>query len=132
MKWLIRVVWAIMLLIPSACRRDAILYFPDFDYRKTDSSIVSSGDFSTGTPIVLICFKSTCKGCQQITDSLLRNIGQIKNTRIIFISREELPEVAHFERHYKLKSFPQITVGQDYNHFLAEFYSNPHTPIIAL
>ena len=122
-----------MLLTLYACKQDPLTKFPDFTFRLPDSTAtVSSQDIPSGMPIVLFIFKSTCEGCQETTDSLLKNIYAVRNVRFYFLSREALSDVILFRDHFKMASYPNIVVGQDYDKSLSLFFKNPHTPIIAI
>ena len=124
---------AMLLINLFACNRDPLTTLPEFSFLLSDSiTVVNSKDIPTDKPIVLFYFRSTCKGCQEATDSLLHNIESVKHARFYFLSREPMSEVRLYESHFKMRDYPDVTVGQDYETFIAKFFRNPHTPIIAL
>jgi hypothetical protein len=129
-----RVILAILCLVKlCACKTDPLASMPSFSYRMADSvSIAYSKDIPDDKPIVLIHFEADCTDCQRTTDSLLQNMEQLKNTRFYFLSTERFSQVTLFRKYYKLDQYSNITVGQDFAHFLPTHFKTPVTPYIAL
>jgi len=123
----------VCLLFAYACKTDPLARLPSFEYRSIDSiTIVNTKDIPEDRPIVIIHFGSDCRDCQQTTDSLLQNMEKVKNVRFYFLSIEKFSQVTLFRDYYKLDKYPNVTVGQDYTHFLPKYFQTYATPIIAL
>jgi hypothetical protein len=65
-------------------------------------------------------------------EAILKNINSFKNVRIYLITEDPLDRMKVFYTHYKLASFDNITVGQDYNFDMLKHFEIPTTPFIVL
>lgn len=104
-----------------------------FDLLLPDSvTHFNTANIPTGKPFVVIGFDPFCTHCQAETQDILKNIGQLKDVPIYYVTPYPFWEVKAFYYHFKLKQYPNITIGRDYrNGFFSEFKA-PNVPYTAV
>lgn len=95
-------------------------------------SVLNTRDLPTNDPVILFFFEPSCPYCRAETESILKNIGQFRNTQFCFISSASLKDVKDFELKYKLRQYGNIRVGIDTGYVYVDHFritGVPHTSL---
>jgi thiol-disulfide isomerase/thioredoxin len=97
---------------------DSTTYFTKDNMRKNRASMI-------------MIFNPGCEHCQHETKEILANIDKFKNIQIVMTTPEKFDKMKDFYRDYKLKDYPNITVGRDEHFTLPSFYYIHNLPFMA-
>jgi peroxiredoxin len=82
---------------------------PPFSYPTTDGSAFTNKDLKENTPTIFLYFNSECEHCQNEAYQIQENMGQFKNSQLIFISFEPPSQILLFAKKYKLNHCDNVT-----------------------
>ncbi|EHQ27025.1 TlpA family protein disulfide reductase [Mucilaginibacter paludis] len=120
-------------IVFSACKGDPKASLPEFSLLLPDSTtILNTKDIPDGKPIAIIHFNADCENCQKETEQILSHMDSLKQVQFYFLTTERFERLKVFNQHYKLKNYPNITAGQDFNSFYPAHIQNWSTPLMAL
>lgn len=106
---------------------------PSFDLLLPDSvTHFNTANIPTGKPFVVIGFEPFCSHCQAETQDIIKNIRQLKDISIYYVTPYPFWQMRSFYKHYRLIQYPNIIMGRDLrNAFFSQFRSNtvPYTAI---
>lgn len=121
----------ISVLLTAGCK-DTDNEFPDVKLKMADQSEILLSDHLQGKPGMIIHFDADCKGCQDEAESIVKNINQFRDIRIVFASLQQFDKIDLFDRYFKLSQNKNIVVGQDYNSTIPTHFKTYTTPMIVL
>jgi thiol-disulfide isomerase/thioredoxin len=99
-------------------------------YKAPDSTAFSRDDLKKKEPVVFMIFSPDCEHCQHETETLLSNIGKLKNTQILMITYLPYEEMMAFYNKYKIAEYPQIIMARDTKFFFPVFFKVQNLPSI--
>ena len=106
---------------------------PSIDLLLLDSTtILNSNNIPTGKPISLVYFSPDCEHCQEETKGILENIKKLKDVQFYFVTIDSFDRMKVFNKYFKLKNYPNITVGKDINFSMLRNFEIPTTPFTLL
>jgi thiol-disulfide isomerase/thioredoxin len=106
---------------------------PSFDLLLTDSTThLNTADIPTGKPIIVIGFSPWCVHCQAETRDILKNIRQLSNVRIYYVTAFPFSDMQIFYKHYNLSQHPNIVMGQDAKNFYLSYFKTSGIPYTAV
>jgi thioredoxin-related protein len=82
-------------------------------------------------PVLLMVFHPTCEHCQHETENITKNIDKFKGIQIVMSTMVPLFEMKAFMDKYKLASYDNIIVAQDYTFFLPPYFQFNNLPFLA-
>ena len=82
-------------------------------------------------PSLIMIFNPSCEHCQHETKEITANIDKFKNIQIVMTTPESFGKMRDFYKEYKLKDYPNITVGRDEHFTLPSFYFIHNLPYLA-
>ena len=82
-------------------------------------------------PSLIIIFNPGCEHCQHETKEITANIDKFKNIQIVMTTPDSFDKMKDFYKEYKLKDYPNITVGRDERFTLPSFYAIHNLPFMA-
>ena len=82
-------------------------------------------------PVMLMIFSPMCEHCQQETKELLKNIDKFSQSTIVMTTMMPYDSMMTFREKYKLASYDNIIVGQDYKYQLPNFFVISNLPFLA-
>lgn len=121
----------LLFLILSSCSLAKKKYqkIPSINLLMIDSTTVfNTKDIPKGRPFMLIYFSPDCKECQNETERILQNINELKDTKLYFITNDPLSRLKTFDKHYKLKNYSNIILGNDYEMAFPKKFQTTGTP----
>jgi len=106
---------------------------PSFDLLLTDSTThLNTADIPTGQPVIVIGFSPWCTHCQAETRDIIKNMPELKNTKIYYVTAYPFDQMKVFYKAFKLEKYPNIVMGRDVkDYFLPYFKANgvPYTAV---
>lgn len=119
-------------LILYACK-DPMESMPDFKLLLPDSTtILNTKNIPDDKISILVHFESDCLECQEQTSDILKNIDSLKSVRFYFLTTERFNRLIVFNTYYKIKNYPNIVAGQDFENFYPKFMHLHGTPLLAV
>ncbi len=103
---------------------------PKFTIYKAPDSTAFSRENLKKKPAIFIVFDPDCDHCQHETDSIISHISLFKKAQIIMVTYLPHKEMLGFYHHYKIKNYPEITMGSDPKFFFPLFYKVGNLPAI--
>ena len=109
------------------------LKFPVFRILDVDSTTMfNTGTIPEGKPIMLFYFGAECDHCFHMWEKLAPNLDSLKDVKIIMATFSNPTPIQKFYEKYKLSQYNNITIGKDYDFFLAPFYGAHSVPVIVV
>jgi thiol-disulfide isomerase/thioredoxin len=106
--------------------------FPPVKLLLTDSiNYFTKEMLQKNKPVFLMVFHPSCEHCQHEAEDITRNIDRFKGIQIVMSSMASLSEMKPFIDKYKLTSYDNIIVAQDYSFFLPPFFQFNNLPFLA-
>lgn len=106
---------------------------PSFDLLLMDSiTRLNTESIPVGKPIVLFLFSPDCPYCRAQTEEMTKNIKALSNIQVYLLSNFPFSTIKGYYHKYNLKTYPNITVVQDYDAYFANYYKVPGVPFIAI
>jgi len=106
---------------------------PPFKLLKIDSnSYFTKADLKKKEPVLIILFDPDCDHCQHETEGILKNIDEFKNIQIVMATNAPFDRMTAFYKKYDLEKFENITIGEDFQYFLAPFFNIHNLPYLAM
>jgi hypothetical protein len=106
---------------------------PSLDLLLPDSvTHFNTANIPIGKPFIVIGFDPFCGHCQGETKDIIKNIQQLKDIPIYYVTPYPFWQMKSFYEHFKLEQYPNITMGMDFrNYFFSQFKSHtvPYTTI---
>lgn len=123
----------------TACSQDAPLNkeIPPYHILTTDSTYITPANLKKNIPVMLVYFAPDCPHCQHLTQELIAHIKEFGNTQIVMITfidpNRQFKAMTKFVKDYRLKKYPNITVGTEgYTYLVQKFYQVRTTPYEAI
>ena len=105
---------------------------PPLKLLKVDSvTYFTKDNLKKNRPSLIMIFNPGCEHCQHETKEITANIEKFKNIQIVMTTPESFEKMKEFYKEYKLKDFPNITVGRDEHFTLPTFYYIHNLPFMA-
>jgi thiol-disulfide isomerase/thioredoxin len=105
---------------------------PPFKIQKTDSVFYTKDSLPSKRPIVIMYFSPDCGHCQKQIKELTDSMQFVSKAFFVLAAFKQMPEIAAFEKKYKLKKFDNIRIGRDLKYFIPGFYKVKFTPFTAV
>jgi thiol-disulfide isomerase/thioredoxin len=106
---------------------------PSFNFLLMDSSTrINTKSIITGKPSVIFIFSPYCPYCRAQTEAIIDDIKSFSNMHFYVLSSLPFNLIKDYYDHYQLNKYPNITVGQDYDGFLGNYYKVHAVPYIAV
>ncbi len=104
---------------------------PPFSIIKVpDSTRFTKEDLNARKSTIIMLFSPDCDHCQHAIKELLANIGLFKKAQIVLASPLDFNILKKFYVEYKIKDYPNISVGRDLTYFFGSFYTVNNFPAI--
>lgn len=111
----------------------SIMKLPNFRIISIDScTCVSAQNLPLGRYKVFIYFDPDCEHCQKETKAVLSSITELKKVNIYWVTNGDQKELKTFCKHFRLDSFENIMVGEDYEYSFYKAYLPPSVPFMAI
>jgi thioredoxin-related protein len=106
---------------------------PAFRILMLDSvMMINTYNIPKGKPTILMYFSPDCDHCEKMTETMLKHIDELKDTRIFLFSPMSLSLIRSFNEKLKLKDYNNIVIGQDFDHIFSKYYGAKYVPYIAI
>ena len=106
---------------------------PPFRMFQENNVIFKAEQLPMGKPIVLIYFLPDCPHCQQLTQNIVKHIGEFNGVSVAMITYYPPEEVGKFARRYGLDKHANFYLGTEGNSFyLKNFYNLSKLPFAAV
>ena len=111
----------------------SIAKLPAVQVLSLDSSkMINIKEFSSGAPVVLIYFSTTCPHCRAEINMLVKNIQALKGVQIYMITSSPGADLQAFNTRNNLGEFKNIMVGNDYDSSFFKLFKPDVIPFIAV
>jgi hypothetical protein len=98
---------------------------PSLTMRLMDTtSFLNTDQIKAGAPLVIIYFSPDCSHCREETRQLLSHMDMFRNVHILLLTPMPYDDLVYFYKEFNLKSYSNLTVGQD-DHLSFYHYFNP-------
>lgn len=87
-----------------------------------DSTVFTDKDLKKDTPLLIMIFSPQCGHCQQEAKLIGQNMEHFKNAQILMVTWLPFGTLAKFGKDYGTNRYSNITLAQDPNDFLYDFY----------
>ena len=106
---------------------------PSFNLLLMDSStLFNTKNIPSDKPIVFFFFSPTCPYCRAQTEEMIDNIKSLSTIQFYMLSSFPFDDIKKYDEHYQLKKYSNITVGQDYNFYVSNYFKAPGIPYMAI
>ncbi|WP_126248067.1 peroxiredoxin family protein [Chitinophaga rhizosphaerae] len=96
------------------------------------TTVINITEKSKGFPVVVMFFDPDCHTCQKETELLTTKYNELANLKIYMLSIENTEKLKQFSKHYRLESFPNITVVKDHTYSLINTFKVKSIPSMLL
>jgi thiol-disulfide isomerase/thioredoxin len=106
---------------------------PSFDLLLPDSlTHLNTATIPTGKTFVVIGFEPWCAHCQAETEDIIKNIQQLKDVSIYYVTPYPFWQMKVFYQHFKLAQYPNITIGKETRDSFLRYFKAPAFPFTAV
>lgn len=106
---------------------------PQFSMLLPDSATYfNTSTFSAEKPIVIFLFGPYCVHSRDQMNQIIKDMGLLQNIQFCLVTPEPFDDMKRFYLNYKLKDYPNIKVGYDYDRFVQKYYKAEGFPMIAV
>jgi thiol-disulfide isomerase/thioredoxin len=106
---------------------------PSFDILLTDSvTHLDTKDIPGGKPFIMIAFSPYCPHCRREIADIEHNMEKFAGTHFFLITPYSISELKTFYQSLNLSSYPNITVGVDYNDAFLSYFKSRSVPYTAI
>lgn len=125
-------------LYTSAQNHETTLPIPNYRIMKDDGKISTQANLNRKKPVMFVYFEPTCTHCEHLMDELKPHMNKLKNVQVVLITytRTDPPYLrmlTSFIKRYKLKNYPNVTVGTEYPDYkIQRYYEILNTPYIVV
>lgn len=106
---------------------------PQFTLQLMDSThFLNSASIPTGKAAAIFCFNPYCPYCKAQMDEIIEDMDVLKDLHFYLVSDWPLKDMRTFYKTHKLAQYPNITIGRDTAHFVAEYFEAQGVPFIAI
>ncbi|MBO9727317.1 MAG: thioredoxin fold domain-containing protein [Chitinophaga sp.] len=104
---------------------------PSFNLLLPDSAtIIDVAKKETNKSTVLFYFRPDCPYCQKEMTQITQEIKKLTDIHFFIFTPYPFKEMMDFYKHFDLKQYLNITMGQDYNYFFANHFKIGSVPCI--
>jgi peroxiredoxin len=97
--------------------------FPAFPLMALDSTKFNSISVPVkNQPLVVVYFSPTCSHCQHQAEEITSHMSDFKNVKFLMVSSYSIPEIKEFAATYAISHFQNITLAQDPNFAMGQFF----------
>jgi peroxiredoxin len=105
---------------------------PDFDLTLKDSTVsFHTASITTGKPFILLLYQPHCPYCRLQTADLIKNITDLKDIPIYFITSYPYSSIRRFSNNYHLDRYPNIIIARDSNDQVLTYFNQSPVPYMA-
>lgn len=106
---------------------------PSFNLLLMDSTTqLNTNNIPKGKPIVMFIFSPFCPYCKAQTQDIITDINLLKDTRLIMLSPFSFKTIKEYSNTYQLQKYSNITVAQDKDSYLGNYFNAKGVPYIAI
>lgn len=105
---------------------------PEFAILKSDSTWFTNKEIPENKPTVIIYFSPDCGHCQMTAQEFVKDMDELKDVNLVWISYHTPEQIKTFADTYKLSQFPNVVLGRDPNYKIPVFYKIQFTPFMAV
>jgi len=106
---------------------------PDFNLLLTDSiTVLNTKSIPTGKPAVLFFFGPQCPYSRAQMKEIVDDMDRLKDINFYVLTPAPFNQILSFSNDFKLKQYPNITVGQDPKNFFGDYFKAPGVPYMAI
>lgn len=106
---------------------------PSYNLLLMDSTTrINISQIKSENPLVLFYFSPNCSYCKAQTKEVIQDISLLQSIHIFMASSFPFTEIKNYYEDYKLKKYPSITVGQDYEQFFNRYFKPGGFPCFAI
>jgi cytochrome oxidase Cu insertion factor (SCO1/SenC/PrrC family) len=108
-------------------------HLPALSMRLMDTTrFLNTRDLHKKETLIIVYFSPACSHCREETRQIIVNIKLLKDVHFIFLTPDPYPDLAYFYKEFSLQSFPNFTVGQDYNLSFYKYFKPKNIPYMAI
>lgn len=105
--------------------QNRIILLPNFNFYNLQNQPFTRDSLAPNKSSLFLYFNTTCEHCQYETEQILKNLPQLSNTNVLFISSQSKKEILSFDSIYHLTSYSIIKLLHDStDNFYKTFGSN--------
>jgi hypothetical protein len=106
---------------------------PEFNLLLTDSStILNTKSIPAGQPAALFFFGPHCPYSRAQMKEIIDDMSRLKDIHFYVLTPAPFNQMRSFNNDFKLQQYPNITVGQDFKNFFADYFKTPGVPYMAI
>lgn len=107
--------------------------FPEFSMQLSDSiSYFNTISITAGKPSALFYFGPHCPYSRAQIEEIIEDMDRLKDIHFYLVTRSPLPAMRKFYEDYHLDKYPNISIGRDTAHFVADYFEIPGVPYMAM
>jgi thioredoxin-related protein len=105
---------------------------PAFNMLLMDSSSqLNTSSIPTGQPTIFFLFEPGCPYCRALTQEIIADT-KLRAIHFYLLSPNAYSQIKQYYDEYQLKKYPNLTVGQDYQSYLMNYFKAPGVPYLAI
>ena len=106
---------------------------PPFRLLKVDSvSVLTKDNLKKNKAVLVMLFNPECDHCKHETEEIIKHMDELKKVQIVMATMAKYGPMKEFYSAYKLATFKNIQVGQDFQYMLPSFYRVSSLPFLAM
>jgi thiol-disulfide isomerase/thioredoxin len=105
---------------------------PAFSFKTLDGKIFTNKNLDKTKPKLFVYFNSECEFCQAEAESIHKELDNLKNIQLLFISYEETDKIKAFAQQYELLNVKNIVFLEDKNIEFAPLFGAKGIPFMLL
>ena len=106
---------------------------PNFNLLLVDSvTYFNTSTLKSNMPTILFYFSPNCPYSRAQMEDFVSNIQSLRGIQFCILTTELFNDLKTFYKDYRLNSFPNMTVGEDYTHFFQTYFKTNAVPYLAI
>ena len=138
-----RMYWLVLILLMAGCKH-RVYYFPPLTgfegktmpnvrFLLPDSlTYFTTQRIPEGKSTVIFYFSPDCPLCRAQMTEMTKNIGQLKDTKLLVLTFARFNAFKSFYEEFKVRQYPNITAGQDYTDSIGHYFKLKGVPFTAV
>jgi cytochrome oxidase Cu insertion factor (SCO1/SenC/PrrC family) len=101
---------------------------PTFKLTLPDGKITTAKDLKKNKELIVFVFSVDCDHCKHLTEDVIKNIDKFKDKQVLMITPFGPDQMKQYYNHYKIGSYPAITMASEPTRSIMYFYDLQYFP----
>lgn len=97
---------------------NVLAQLPHFYIMRTNLTYIGEKDLKKDVPVLFMYFSPTCDDCEEMTNTILSHIQELKDIPIVMVTNESISAIKEFVRKHEINQYENIIVGTEGNTLL--------------